>query len=196
MATRYDYELKDRLITKYVKVSLSDVFSYTTTTSLEGVQIYITVGYNTFNKQRWVFIKDSLRDPACRSRARPVFPRAPGLSAAALISGGRTSRHCGSLRFQAMAALRDDISGSVSKARRDLGDTCLPGIGIFALPVTEQVVDHRRVHVGSSCDAAGTASAQGLQEEDLAAAEDVEVFRIGNFRAALPYGSSRRNCSP
>ena len=59
MATRYDYELKDKLITKYVKVSLSDVFSYTTTTSLEGVQIYITVGYNTFNKQRWVFIKDS-----------------------------------------------------------------------------------------------------------------------------------------
>ena len=58
MATRYDYELKDKLITKYVKVSLSDVFSYTTTTSLEGVQIYITVGYNTFNKQRWVFIKD------------------------------------------------------------------------------------------------------------------------------------------
>ena len=58
MATKYDYELKDKLITKYVKVSLSDVFSYTTTTSLEGVQIYITVGYNTFNKQRWVFIKD------------------------------------------------------------------------------------------------------------------------------------------
>ena len=58
MATRYDYELKDRLITKYVKVSLSDVFSYTTTTTLNGVQIHITVGYNTFNKQRWVFIKD------------------------------------------------------------------------------------------------------------------------------------------
>ena len=45
MATRYDYELKDKLITKYVKVSLSDVFSYTTTTILNGVQIYITVGY-------------------------------------------------------------------------------------------------------------------------------------------------------
>ena len=58
MATRYDYELKDKLITKYVKVSLSDVFSYTTTATLNGVQIYITVGYNTFNKQRWVFIKD------------------------------------------------------------------------------------------------------------------------------------------
>lgn len=59
MATRYDYELKDKLITKYVKVSLSDVFSYTTTATLEGVQIYITVGYNTLNKQRWAFIKDS-----------------------------------------------------------------------------------------------------------------------------------------
>ena len=34
-------------------MSLSDVFSYTTTATLEGVQIYITVGYNTFNKQRW-----------------------------------------------------------------------------------------------------------------------------------------------
>lgn len=59
MAIKYDYNLKDKLITEYVKISLSDTFNYTTTAILSGVQLNITIGYNSFNKQRWVIIKDS-----------------------------------------------------------------------------------------------------------------------------------------
>ena len=58
MVNKYDYDLAEKLITKYTTVSLNDSINYTTTSVVGGVQIKLTFGYNSFNKKRWVVITD------------------------------------------------------------------------------------------------------------------------------------------
>ena len=57
--SKYDYDLADKLVTKYTTISLNDIINYTTTSVVGGAQIKLTFGYNSFNKKRWMVITDS-----------------------------------------------------------------------------------------------------------------------------------------
>lgn len=58
----FDYELKNDLITKYVSVTLSNSYNYTTKYNLQGVQVTMRCGYNTRNKSRWIILMDKNGD--------------------------------------------------------------------------------------------------------------------------------------
>ena len=59
MVNKYDYDLADKLVTKYTTISLNDIINYTTTSVVGGAQIKLKFGYNSLNKKRWVVITDS-----------------------------------------------------------------------------------------------------------------------------------------
>lgn len=52
----YDYTLFDRLVTKYVEVSLLDEPFYTTQFNIDSVAINMQVGYDTRKKLRWIIL--------------------------------------------------------------------------------------------------------------------------------------------
>ena len=54
----YDYDLEDDAKLFSWVVSLSNEPSYRTTVTVQGVMLYILVGYNTRNKSRWIIITD------------------------------------------------------------------------------------------------------------------------------------------
>lgn len=58
MAKTFDDELINDYQLRYIKVSLSNELQYTTTFSIQNVQIFMRCGYNTRNKQRWVVLSD------------------------------------------------------------------------------------------------------------------------------------------
>lgn len=58
MVNKYDYNLVEKLVTKFTTVSLNDTVNYTTTSTISNTQIKLTFGYNSFNKKRWVIIND------------------------------------------------------------------------------------------------------------------------------------------
>ena len=56
---KFDYNLIDELITKYIYVSVNNE-SYDTSTIVVGsVQMKLTCAYNSLNKQRWISLTDS-----------------------------------------------------------------------------------------------------------------------------------------
>ena len=56
---KFDYNLIDELITKYIYVSVNNDSYYTSTIVVGSVQMKLTCAYNNLNKQRWVSITDS-----------------------------------------------------------------------------------------------------------------------------------------
>ena len=56
---KFDYNLVDELITKYIYVSVNNESYYTSTIVVGSVQMKLTCAYNSLNKQRWISIADS-----------------------------------------------------------------------------------------------------------------------------------------
>ncbi len=56
---KFDYNLIDELITKYVYVSVNNDSYYTSTIVVGSVQMKLTCAYNSLNKQRWISLTDS-----------------------------------------------------------------------------------------------------------------------------------------
>lgn len=56
---KFDYNLIDELITKYIYVSVNNDSYYTSTIVVGSVQMKLTCAYNSLNKQRWISITDS-----------------------------------------------------------------------------------------------------------------------------------------
>ena len=56
---KFDYNLIDELITKYVYVSVNNESYYTSTIVVGSVQMKLTCAYNSLNKQRWISLTDS-----------------------------------------------------------------------------------------------------------------------------------------
>ena len=56
---KFDYNLIDELITKYIYVSVNNESYYTSTIVVGSVQMKLTCAYNSLNKQRWISLADS-----------------------------------------------------------------------------------------------------------------------------------------
>lgn len=56
---KFDYNLIDELITKYVYVSVNNESYYTSNLVVGSVQMKLTCAYNSLNKQRWISLTDS-----------------------------------------------------------------------------------------------------------------------------------------
>ena len=56
---KFDYNLVDELITKYIYVSVNNESYYTSTVVVGSVQMKLTCAYNSLNKQRWISLTDS-----------------------------------------------------------------------------------------------------------------------------------------
>ena len=56
---KFDYNLIDELITKYIYVSVNNDSYYTSTIVVGSVQMRLTCAYNSLNKQRWISLTDS-----------------------------------------------------------------------------------------------------------------------------------------
>lgn len=56
---KFDYNLIDELITKYIYVSVNNESYYTSTVVVGSVQMKLTCAYNSLNKQRWISLTDS-----------------------------------------------------------------------------------------------------------------------------------------
>ena len=56
---KFDYNLIDELITKYVYVSVNNESYYTSTIVVGSVQMKLTCAYNSLNKQRWISLTDN-----------------------------------------------------------------------------------------------------------------------------------------
>ena len=56
---KFDYNLIDELITKYIYVSVNNESYYTSTIIVGSVQMKLTCAYNSLNKQRWISLTDS-----------------------------------------------------------------------------------------------------------------------------------------
>ena len=56
---KFDYNLVDELITKYIYVSVNNESYYTSTIVVGSVQMKLTCAYNSLNKQRWISLTDS-----------------------------------------------------------------------------------------------------------------------------------------
>ncbi len=56
---KFDYNLIDELITKYIYVSVNNDSYYTSTIIVGSVQMKLTCAYNSLNKQRWISLTDS-----------------------------------------------------------------------------------------------------------------------------------------
>ena len=56
---KFDYNLIDELITKYIYVSVNNESYYTSTIVVGSVQMKLTCAYNSLNKQRWISLTDS-----------------------------------------------------------------------------------------------------------------------------------------
>ena len=56
---KFDYNLIDELITKYIYVSVNNDSYYTSTIAVGSVQMKLTCAYNSLNKQRWISLTDS-----------------------------------------------------------------------------------------------------------------------------------------
>ena len=56
---KFDYNLVDELITKYIYVSVNNDSYYTSTIVVGSVQMKLTCAYNSLNKQRWISLTDS-----------------------------------------------------------------------------------------------------------------------------------------
>ena len=56
---KFDYNLIDELITKYIYVSVNNDSYYTSNIVVGSVQMKLTCAYNNLNKQRWISITDS-----------------------------------------------------------------------------------------------------------------------------------------
>ena len=56
---KFDYNLIDELITKYIYVSVNNESYYTSTIVVGSVQMRLTCAYNSLNKQRWISLTDS-----------------------------------------------------------------------------------------------------------------------------------------
>ena len=56
---KFDYNLIDELITKYIYVSVNNDSYYTSTIVVGSVQMKLTCAYNSLNKQRWISLTDS-----------------------------------------------------------------------------------------------------------------------------------------
>ena len=56
---KFDYDLIDELITKYIYVSVNNESYYTSTIVVGSVQMKLTCAYNSLNKQRWISLTDS-----------------------------------------------------------------------------------------------------------------------------------------
>ena len=56
---KFDYNLIDELITKYIYVSVNNEPYYTSTIVVGSVQMKLTCAYNSLNKQRWISLTDS-----------------------------------------------------------------------------------------------------------------------------------------
>ena len=56
---KFDYNLIDELITKYIYVSVNNESYYTSNIVVGSVQMKLTCAYNSLNKQRWLSLADS-----------------------------------------------------------------------------------------------------------------------------------------
>ena len=56
---KFDYNLIDELITKYIYVSVNNETYYTSKIVVGSVQMKLTCAYNSLNKQRWISLTDS-----------------------------------------------------------------------------------------------------------------------------------------
>ena len=56
---KFDYNLINELITKYIYVSVNNESYYTSTIVVGSVQMKLTCAYNSLNKQRWISLTDS-----------------------------------------------------------------------------------------------------------------------------------------
>ena len=56
---KFDYNLIDELITKYIYVSVNNDSYYTSTIVVGSVQMKLTCAYNSLSKQRWISLADS-----------------------------------------------------------------------------------------------------------------------------------------
>lgn len=56
---KFDYNLIDELITKYIYVSVNNESYYTSNIVVGSVQMKLTCAYNSLNKQRWISLTDS-----------------------------------------------------------------------------------------------------------------------------------------
>ena len=56
---KFDYNLIDELITKYVYVSVNNESYYTSTIVVGSVQMKLTCAYNSLNNQRWISLTDN-----------------------------------------------------------------------------------------------------------------------------------------
>ena len=56
---KFDYNLVNELITKYIYVSVNNESYYTSTVVVGSVQMKLTCAYNSLNKQRWISLTDS-----------------------------------------------------------------------------------------------------------------------------------------
>ena len=56
---KFDYNLIDELITKYIYVSINNDSYYTSNIIVGSVQMKLTCAYNSLNKQRWISLTDS-----------------------------------------------------------------------------------------------------------------------------------------
>ena len=56
---KFDYNLIDELITKYIHVSVNNETYYTSKTVVGSVQMKLTCAYNSLNKQRWISLTDT-----------------------------------------------------------------------------------------------------------------------------------------
>ncbi len=56
---KFDYNLIDELITKYIYVSVNNDSYYTSNIIVGSVQMKLTCAYNSLNKQRWISLTDS-----------------------------------------------------------------------------------------------------------------------------------------
>ena len=56
---KFDYNLIDELITKYIYVSINNETYYTSNIVVGSVQMKLICAYNSLNKQRWISLTDS-----------------------------------------------------------------------------------------------------------------------------------------
>ena len=56
---KFDYNLIDELITKYIYVSVNNESYYTSNIVVGSVQMKLTCAYNSLNKQRWISLTDT-----------------------------------------------------------------------------------------------------------------------------------------
>ena len=56
---KFDYNLIDELLTKYIYVSVNNETYYTSNIVVGSVQMKLTCAYNSLNKQRWISLTDT-----------------------------------------------------------------------------------------------------------------------------------------